>query len=496
MASATRAWENQNWSSLTSTTTPARDERAQGAEQVGLLGLGHDEQRLERRRPAVHGERLDDPAPAVVEALELLAHRLLERPRQLGLEQLGHHRPRPDDAHQLLDDERDAGAAPVEGLDERRRRLRPPAGGDRRDHRPDLGAVEAVEAHLLDGVAALEAQHELAAGLAAGQVVGPVRGDDHEVRPRLLGDAVDQVGAGGVDPVEVLDDEHGRARRRRRRPRASNTAAARSSPVSAGVDERRRRRPAGRPSSPAGRSTPIVVTRAGSDSTSSRTRRVLPMPGLARDEGDGRLVDVITSAASTIPASRANGRARPTMTGLIPTRPLSTASTLEGISSRGVWDRAIDRSRSAVGSPSAPDRCGGREPGGRTVRRHAGRDRWGRAPPGEVGGARGWSMGARRSAGVSRCRRKKPRMPVAANGVELVGAAAPAGQLGDAELGDPDVHLGVHADRWCGPKAPGHIGRPTYSSGCPRDRPRSLRVTAVIGDGRVAPSRSRTEPSH
>ena len=216
MASATRAWENQNWSSLTSTTTPAPTSGAEVGQQVGLVGLGDGEQGLERGRPPVDGERLDDAAAAVVEALDLLADGFLQRPRQLGVEQVGDDRPGPDDAHQLLDDERDPAAAPVQRLDERRRGVGAGGRGDRRDHRADLGPVEPLEAHLLDGVAALQAQHQLAAGLAAREVVGPVGGDDHEVRPRLLGDAVDEVGAGRVDPVEVLDDEHRRTAPRRR----------------------------------------------------------------------------------------------------------------------------------------------------------------------------------------------------------------------------------------------------------------------------------------
>jgi hypothetical protein len=35
--------------------------------------------------------------------------------------------------------------------------------------------------------------------------------------------------------------------------------------------------------------------------------------------------------------------------------------------------------------------------------------------------------------------------PGATEGVELVGVAVPAGQLGGVQLGDLDVHLGVHA---------------------------------------------------
>ena len=49
---------------------------------------------------------------------------------------------------------------------------------------------------------ALEAQHELTARLAAGQVVRAVRGDHDEVGPRLLGEAVEYA----ADPYDALQD--------------------------------------------------------------------------------------------------------------------------------------------------------------------------------------------------------------------------------------------------------------------------------------------------
>ena len=272
----------------------------------------------------------------------------------------------------------------------------PPARRDRRDHRPDLGAVEPVEAHLLDRVAALEAQHELAAGLAPGQVVGAVRGDDHEVRPRLLGDAVDEVGAGRVDPVEVLDDEHGRAagdgggdevehrgRRGRRRPAPGSTSAATAS--------------SGRPIEPGWAMTPTVVTRRGQRldqlAHEARLADARPRRTRARRRAGRR------SSPRRRRRCRRGGRTDgpgPTITGLIPTRPLSTALDARGARRRST--RSGRRGRSVGSRPRA-----GREPGGRPVRRHAGRDRWGRAPPGEVGGGRagGWRRrrGTRRGAG-------------------------------------------------------------------------------------------------
>ena len=124
IASATSACENQNLSSLTSTTTPADVSARRAASRSASSASVTTEQRLERCRPPVDRERLDHAPAAVVEPVELLAHRLFQRPRQLGVEHLRHQRSGTDDTHQLLDDERNAGRAPVQRLDERRGRLR------------------------------------------------------------------------------------------------------------------------------------------------------------------------------------------------------------------------------------------------------------------------------------------------------------------------------------------------------------------------------------
>ena len=184
-----------------------RGQRPQGRQEVRFLCLGHDEQSLERSRSAVDRERLDDTPVAFVEPVQLLAHRFFQRPRQLGVEHLRHQGSRTDDPHQLLDDERNTGRPAVQRLDERRGRLGVGGRRDRGDHRANLGTIEPVEPDLLDRMAALEAQHELAARLPSRELVGPIRGDDEQARPRLLGKAVDEVGAGRVDPVQIFDHE-------------------------------------------------------------------------------------------------------------------------------------------------------------------------------------------------------------------------------------------------------------------------------------------------
>ena len=178
-----------------------------------------------------------------------------------------------------------------------------------------------------------------------------------EVRPRLLGDAVD---AGWRWPRRSSGGPRRRGPSgpwRPPRPRGRSPQWRASSPVSAGSTS-----PVtasnGRPIEPGWAMMPIVVTRAGSESTSSRTRRVLPMPGSPETSATAGCSDVITSAASTIPARRANGRARPIMIGLIPTRPLSTASTLEAISG---W-RRVGSATPVIGSLARPAHTGPRLP--------------------------------------------------------------------------------------------------------------------------------------
>ena len=126
----------------------------------------------------------------------------------------------------------------------------------------------------------------------------------------------------------------------------------------------------GRPIEPGWAVTPTVVTRDGRDSTSSRTSRVLPMPASPETRATVAWSPVTTSAASTMPASRANGRARPTITGLIPTRPLSTELnrslgrlTLTSPTLEAAIGRIVRGWRAGPGgAPSAPGRIAAGSP--------------------------------------------------------------------------------------------------------------------------------------
>ena len=137
-------------------------------------------------------------------------------------------------------------------------------------------------------MASFEAQHELTPGLAAAEVVGPVGGDDHEVGPRLLSDPIDEVGAGVVDPVQVLDDEHCGAGRHRRRHQVEHSGR-QVVACHAGVDEAGHRI-----------QRPALRTRLCGDGDRGDRRRQrrhelahdagLADPGLARHQRHGRLL--------------------------------------------------------------------------------------------------------------------------------------------------------------------------------------------------------------
>ena len=60
-----------------------------------------------------------------------------------------------------------------------------------------------------------EPADQLASRRPARKVVGAIGADDHQARQWLLGDVLEHVRAVGVDPMEVLDDEHDGAGRDR-----------------------------------------------------------------------------------------------------------------------------------------------------------------------------------------------------------------------------------------------------------------------------------------
>ena len=374
MASATRAWENQNWSSLTSTTTPAStSERRSSMRSASDASVTISSASNDADRPYTASASTTRPA-AVVEAGDLLAHGLLQRPRQLGVEQVGDTIGRgPTTRISSSTTNGMPAAAPVQRLDERRRRLA--AGGREIAATIAPTSVRSSRSRRTCSTACRRSSRSTSSppgwprDRSFGRYVAMITRFGHGCwamrSMRLALAASIQWRSSTTSTTGPLATAAATR---------SNTAAATSSsapPVPTSVATAS----SGRPIEPG---WAVTVTRRHAGPAGTRparaTRRVLPMPASPDTRATVGWSPVITSAASTMPARRANGRARPTITGLIPTRPLTALDPLTTLDAR---------------SPSVDSRpqCG-RESGGRPVRRHAGRDRRGRAPPGEVGGGR------------------------------------------------------------------------------------------------------------
>ena len=186
-------------------------QRAQRRQQRLVAERGDDQQRVERRRIVEHGERVEDAPLVGFEPGQLLVDGVAQRPRQLDRGDLGgllsgRATIEGSGTDQFLDHERDAVAAPDHCLDERRRGL---LADDGVDQRADVLVVETVETDLLDGVGLLETPDQLAAGRPAAQRTRAVGGDEHERGPWLTGERIDDTRTGIVEPVDVLEDEHG-----------------------------------------------------------------------------------------------------------------------------------------------------------------------------------------------------------------------------------------------------------------------------------------------
>ena len=161
------------------------DQPAQHLEQ-GVLGhVGGPGERLEPRGRPADGGGLEHPALRRRQPLELAADGFLERPREAGGQQVaGAALPAAGGSDDLLDQERVAAGAGGDGLDDGRGRRRRVDGGDQRAH---VVAVQAVQADLLDGVPALQAEQQVAAGEATAEVVRPVGADQQEARAGAAG---------------------------------------------------------------------------------------------------------------------------------------------------------------------------------------------------------------------------------------------------------------------------------------------------------------------
>ena len=185
----------------------AVDQRPEVGDQLVLGPVTERRQDVEARPGAEHRGGLDDAALVGRQPVELAADELVERPRQgpvgerLRIGVAG-------GAEDLLEEERVAAGAPQQRLGHPRARR---AAGDRSDERGDLVPVEPIEVDLVDVPAPLEADEHLAAREPRREVVGTVRRDQRERRQRHAGDLFEHGDAVGVGPVQVLEEEQGRA---------------------------------------------------------------------------------------------------------------------------------------------------------------------------------------------------------------------------------------------------------------------------------------------
>ena len=191
---------------------------------------------------------------------------------------------------ELLEEERVAAGAAVEGLDGAVRRVLLEHGGEELAH---LGGAEPAELHVGDEVAALEAGEQVGGGVAPGEPVGSVGADEHERAAVGFGEPLEDGEALGVGPVEVLEHDE----RRARPPTGSGRGRRRLAPAprrrGSGPSRRRRSRGCaltsvlprasrnssiGRPTVPGSAWPASTSVPGGALATSSCTRRVLPMP--------------------------------------------------------------------------------------------------------------------------------------------------------------------------------------------------------------------------
>ena len=184
-------------------------------------------------------------------------------------------------------------------------------GGDRRHHRADLGPVEPFEPDLLDRVAALQPQHQLATGLTAdaGRSAGRWRSITRfgqgcwAMRSIRLALAVSiQCRSSITSTAGPRGDGVGDDRRTRQSACSSPARPAGTRPAS-GIE-----RPAHRTG--LGGDADGGDRERASTATTSRTSRVLPMPASPDTSATSGCSPVITSAAS-IDADQAIGRTRP-----------------------------------------------------------------------------------------------------------------------------------------------------------------------------------------
>jgi hypothetical protein len=181
------------------------DQVAQDGDQLVLAAAGDGGQQVERDAPAQDGGGVDHPALGLGEVVEAPQHRLGQAPGQGQVGQPGRvHPPGGDD--QLLQEERVAAGAPVQGLGHLEGHRVAVDGGQQLGH---PGPVEPLKGDGGDHPAALQLLQQVDQGVAAGHALGPEGADQQQGQVALGGQAAEQGGALGVGPVQVLEDEQG-----------------------------------------------------------------------------------------------------------------------------------------------------------------------------------------------------------------------------------------------------------------------------------------------
>ena len=136
--------------------------------------------------------------------------------------------------------------------------------------------------------------HQLAARRPASQRTCAVGGDEHERRPRLTGERVDDTRTGIVEPVDVLDDEHrglpGETRRERSDEQLGHSSPSGADDGSSSPGSSRAKASYGRFTDPGSARTTTTSTSVVEGPHELLDQSGLPDSWLAGHEGDGRVV--------------------------------------------------------------------------------------------------------------------------------------------------------------------------------------------------------------
>jgi hypothetical protein len=174
---------------------------AQDRDQLVLAAAGDGGQEVEGDPAAEDGGGVDHPALPAVEVVEAAEDGLAQVPGQREGGQAGRVGPA-GGHHQLLQEERVAAGAPVQGLGHPERHRVAVDGGQQLGH-PAL--AEPLEGDAGDEALALQLDQQLDQRVATGHALGAEGADQQQRQARCDGQAAEQGDALGVGPVQVLE---------------------------------------------------------------------------------------------------------------------------------------------------------------------------------------------------------------------------------------------------------------------------------------------------